>query len=567
MNFQSSDVNSLLKEALERTTGQIRTADRVVFMLQEGRQLAIKAAHGGRPGKSLPAEKLSRAILRRVRRTGRTLFLADALEDSGLGARQSIQEIGQRSVICAPLKANGRVVGLMYADTVSMIAAFTPAHLRWVNQMTESLNEHLEPLISRHMETILDERMVGAEEEVELTITPLVAEANPIQQVLEGGVGSGLPGLTFQDPKPIHYKHSDKTRRTRAPKDIFESQLSLQELASFYRGFASMLLAGITVHRALDVLSAQDSPSAPIAKELHDRIMAGHRLSSSMKKFPRVFNSVHCSLVRIGEETGCLDILSGSLADHVESRMVLKGKIINALTYPVIVMAFCFLGCLAAPPLFLNDFFATLEGANAPLPWITQMVLALANVLWSPLLWVVLGLGAAVGYQCWKKLRSQRALVMAWEERLLEIPVLGEVRRSFFLLDFIQTLALQLESGMRLDKSLKLSAQVTNSPYFQDKTQWVVEQLNEGDSLSFSCRRAGLFPGVVVEFIALGEETGKMAESCRFAENLLRERAENALETAEALMEPISIALVGLLVGIVALACMLPLVRMFEAFA
>ncbi len=556
-----------MKEALVKTTGQIRTADRVVFMLQEGRQLAIKAAHGGRPGKSLPAEKLSRAILRRVRRTGRTLFLADALEDTGLGARQSIQEIGQRSVICAPLKANGKVVGLMYADTVSMIAAFTPAHLRWVNQMTESLNEHLEPLIPGHVETMLDERMVGTEEETELTVTPLVPEANPVQAALEGGVGTEFRELTFQEPKPIHYKRPEKIKRAGAPKNIFESQLSLQELASFYRGFASMLMAGITVHRALDVLSAQDSASAPIAKALHDRIMAGHRLSSSMKKFPRIFNSVHCSLIRIGEETGCLDTLSGSLADHVESRMALKGKIINALTYPVIVILFCFLGCMLAPPLFLNDFFATLAAADAQLPWITQVVLALANALWSPWLWVGLGLGIAVGYACWKRLRANRALVAAWEEHLLEVPVVGEVRRSFFLLDFIQTLALQLESGMRLDKSLKLSAQVTNSPYFQDKTQWIVEQLTEGDSLSFCCQRSRIFPGIVIEFMALGEETGKMAESFRYAENLLRERAEHALETAEALMEPLSIAIVGILVGIVALACMLPLVRMFEAFA
>lgn len=565
MNFTSNNVNSLLKEALDKTTGQIRTADRVVFMLQEGRQLAIKAAHGGRTEKVLPAEKLSRAILRRVRRTGRTLFLADAMGDAGLGARQSIQEIGQRSVICAPLKANGRVVGLMYADTISLIAAFTPAHLRWVNQMTESLNEHLTPLIPRHFETVAEGHTV-VDEEGDFVVTPLPPEVNPIEQAL-AGAASVLPReISFKEHRPVYYQRALIQRRDKPAKNIHDTRLSLQELASFYRGLASMLIAGITVHRALDVLSEQNSPSAPVARFLHDQVMSGHRLSSSMAKFPRIFNSVHCGLIRIGEETGCLDTLSGSLADHVESRMALRGKVISALTYPVIVLLICFAGCMLAPPLFLNDFFATLAAGNARLPWITEMVLAISQALWSPFLWLAVGVLGFTAVAGWRKLRTRRELVIALEERLMEIPVVGDVRRSFFLLDFMQTLALQLEAGMRLDKSLKLSAKVTNSPLFQEKTEWIVEQITDGDSLSFSCQRARVFPNIVVEFIALGEETGKMSESCRFAENYLRERAEHALETAEALMEPLSIAIVGILVGIVALACMLPLVRMFEAF-
>ena len=328
-----------------------------------------------------------------------------------------------------------------------------------------------------------------------------------------------------------------------------------------------MLMAGITVHRALDVLAEQNSPSAPIAKMLHDQVVSGHRLSSAMKKFPKVFDSVHCSLIRIGEETGCLDTLSGSLADHVEQRMVLRGKVINALTYPVIVMSICFLGCMLAPPLFLNDFFATLSSANARLPWITEMVLTLSNLLWSPWLWLSVAVLFALAATAWKRFRENPQWVAKAELQWMKVPVIGQTRQAFFLLDFMQTLALQLEAGMRLDKSLRLSAQVTKSPYYQEKTNWIVEQITDGDSLSFSFHRSGIFPSIVVEFVALGEETGKMSESFRFAGALLKERAEHALETAEALMEPFSIALVGILVGIVALACMLPLVRMFEAFA
>lgn len=568
MNFLAGDVDGLIKEALEKTTDQIRTADRVVFLLQEGRELSIKAAHEGRPTRSLPVEKMSRAILRRVRRTGRTLFLSDALVDSGLGARQSIQEIGQRSVICAPLKAKGKVVGLMYADTVSLIAAFTPAHLRWVNQMMDSLNQRLDPLVVQRIDTTIEDKGDTLEDEGELIIAPIVAKTNPLADALAGRVeAEDLKGLVYAEAKPLPFQR--QTQKAAKPKALSPAQtrLSLQELSVFYRGFASMLMAGITVHRALDVLAEQDSPSAPIAKQLHDQVVAGRRLSSSMKLFPKVFDSVHCSLIRIGEETGSLDTLSASLADHVEDRMVLRGKIINALTYPAIVMTICLLGCMLAPPLFLNDFFETLSASNAKLPWITQMVLTLSNLLWSPWLWLSVALASAVGVAAWKKFRANRDWVVAAEKQWLKVPVLGQARQAFFLLDFMQTLALQIEAGMRLDKSLLLSAQVTDSPHYQDKAQWIVDQITDGDSLSFSFHRSGIFPSIVVEFVALGEETGKMSESFRFVGALLKERAEHALEVAEALMEPLSIALVGILVGIVALACMLPLVRMFEAFA
>jgi hypothetical protein len=93
LTFEANDLDGLLKEALVKVRDQIRTADRVIFLMQEGRQFAIKAAHGGRPGRQLPVEKVSRSILRRVRRTGRTLFLSDAMSDNGLGPRRSIQEI------------------------------------------------------------------------------------------------------------------------------------------------------------------------------------------------------------------------------------------------------------------------------------------------------------------------------------------------------------------------------------------------------------------------------------------------------------------------------------------
>jgi type II secretory pathway component PulF/putative methionine-R-sulfoxide reductase with GAF domain len=552
-----------MREALAKITGQIRTADRVVFLLQEGRQFSIKASHGGRPGRDLPVDRVSRAILRRVRRTGRTLFLSDAMADNGLGSRRSIQEIGQRSVICAPLKANGRVVGIVYADTVSMIAAFTPAHLTWINRMTESLNEQLEPLIPERMETMFDEHSIepGDDPDSDLIVpSPVVARAAPT------AFSSNADAVFAPDRTPLDPARS-KAEKVRSRDQIQRKEaLRLTDLATFYRGLASMLTAGITVHRALDVLGEQSYALAPVARSLHNDVLNGHRLSEGMARYPHVFSPVQRALIRVGEETGSLDILSLSLAEHVEGRMALKGKVVAALTYPVLVAGFCILGCLLAPPLFLNDFFETLKATGVKLPWLTKVVIGASNAIWSPLTWISLGALAAILSAVRRRLKASPRWALRLQRELLKIPVVGPVRQSFILLDFMQTLALQIEAGLRLDKSLLLSASVSGNAYLAEQTRWVVEHVKSGATLSYSLHRAKVFPRTVVEFVALGEETGKMSKSLRFAEALLRERAETALETAETLMEPLAICFVGALVGVVALASMLPLVRMFEAF-
>lgn len=569
--FDAADVDGLMREALDKVTGQIRTADRVVFLLQEGRQLSIKAAHGGRPGRELPVEKVSRAILRRVRRTGRTLFLSDAMNDNGLGPRRSIQEIGQRSVICAPLKANGRVVGLLYADTVSMIAAFTPAHLQWVNRMTESLNQQLAPLIPEYMETMLEDTMVPGDDPDSELVLPLQARpVNPPAPSRPFGIGVAAELALAPDRAPLDFKNGKvdraKERAAEQARTRRQHPVKLLELATFYRGLSSMLAAGITIHRALDVLGEQDSSTAQVARILHQDVVNGHRLSVAMARFPHVFNVVQRSLIRVGEETGCLDILSQSLSEHVENRIQLKGKMVTALTYPVMVGIFCFLACLFAPPLFLNDFFATLRDGNIPMPALTQLVIAVSAALWNPLFWIVV-IGSGLGVrQAYRKAMAHPKWSRWLEQKALDLPVVGPVRQSFFLLDFMQTLALQLEAGMRLDKSLLLSAKVSGNSYLKEMTDWVVEEVKAGSTLSYALQRSKVFPRTVVEFVLLGEETGKMSDCLRFSEALLRERAESALEAAEALMEPLAVCLVGILVGIVALACMLPLVRMFEAF-
>ncbi len=561
MNFSSESVDSLLTEALEKTREKLVTADRVFFFLQEGREFRVKAAFGGRSKDAILSDKVSRAILRRVRRTGRTLFMSDAMADGGLSPRQSIREIGQRSVICAPLKARDQVVGLVYADTVSMVAAFSPDNLSWMNALVGHLDRHLEPLLPEHLEAIEEEELPEPPQEplkeglpawspVHRRRPPKPSEG-PVVTVL----GEKIPNLAARKVKPLGRRRLVRLFKVR-PVDR----------AIFFRSLATMIAAGITIHRAFDVLSEQAGRMGPVAKQLCDDVVNGHLMSAAMKRHPRIFGKVHCSLVTVGEETGNLDSLLESLAQHEERLLALRGRMQAAVAYPALVLLFCLGGCMAAPHLFLNELFATLREANMTFPPLSMAVMTVSEALSSLWFWLVL-VGATVGFGYGVQfLRANRPLLIQTERILLRVGTIGPFLQNYAILGFARSLGLLLDAGVRLDRSLELAAEASGSAQLENAMEKVIEELKLGKRFSLCLSNTRLFPHVFIEFIVMGEESGKLVDGCRNAEILFLDKTERALDAVEALMEPLSVAFVGILVGLVAIACLLPLVKMVESF-
>ncbi len=591
MSLQGQSVDELLQAALSQAQENLQTADRLFFFLQEGRQLKLKASLGRTPPDKLLADRVSRAILRRVRRTGRTLFLSDALADHGLGVRQSIREIGQRSVICAPLKAQDKVVGLVYADTVSMIAAFTPEQLAWLNGLVSRLDQRLGPLLPEYLEAIEEEPL----EDEEL---PRIGVAPPKPMALKGSkafdslVGAALerraphePATAFQvraaweTPKgegeaeasspsaKLTPDELDRWRARRRSRALGAGpRVKPIDRALFFRSMAVMLTAGLPIHRVFDVLAQQSRSLGAVAQRLSADVTGGRRLSTAMGRFPKVFGTVERAIVAVGEETGNLDVLLESLAQHEERLLAMRGRIQSAFAYPLFVFVFCLGGCVAAPPLFLNDLFQTLTESQIELPLLTHWVMGAARVLSSAWFWLMaLGIvGAAWAFRASLKVSS--GLARTIEDLLYRLPALGPLMVALSVLGFVRSLAVLLDAGVRLDRSLELAAEASGSRGLGAQIRSVVQDLHAGSRFSKALAECGLFPRTFIEFMALGEETGRMVEACGFAERLYREQVERDLETLEALMEPLAVCFVGILVGLIAIACLLPLVRMVEGF-
>jgi len=521
----------LYVEALELCKEELARADRVLILLQENKSLALKASYGSKAAFMIMREEISSSIVRRVRRKNRAVFLNDALADADLGSSQSIKRIGQRSVLCTPINSRGQNIGILYADSISLIGAFTDEDLRWSIRLATALGKSL--------------------------TTVEKSDFMPIQPVER----------PFKEPR-LPWRALRQVDALAEPDDVLVLAPLPKgpEKVVFLRSLACMVEAGFPVQSALDLLADSKGGMGPYAYRIAQDVSKGMAMSRAFAKHPRLFGKDFVNLLLVGENSGTLDNVLVALADAEESNVLMRTRVMSALTYPLIVFLFTGLGCLAAPPLFLNDFFATLSEANIQLPWITQLVMQASAALWSPGYWMIL-LAAVWSIKTALFASKQKVVIYQTLERaFLRLAVFGEIYKDLSILKFARALGMQVEAGMYLDQSIKLAGEASGSPLLKLESELVRERLQAGESFSFALERSEFFPKALIEFIRVGEETAKLGEMCQVVVRLLADKTENSIETLQALVEPLAMALVGILVGTVAIACLLPLVQMVMAF-
>lgn len=527
----STTPESLFEEALSLCRERFSFADRILLLHQEHRALAVRACYGNKAAFVVTTEEISRAIIRRVRRTNRAIVIGDALNEAEFQASHSVKRIGQRSVLCAPVIMGGNTKGLIYIDSASLINAFNLEELRWAIRLATALARALARL-ERHQEPLLEE--------------PVSAEARRTT----GASGADLqPRATEEILKaPPHLR-----RRPRP---------SLSDKAVFYRALACMLASGFPVHRSLQLLSESENRFASFSAQLLEDVEKGFPLSRAMSRFHLLFPLHERKLIKVGENSGTLDTTAETIARAVESEVQTRGRLISALLYPTVIFVFCLILILAAPPLFLNDFFENLTQSGVELPWLSQVVMAGSWLISQPVtVLVVFAIAAVARPVAAPILRSRR-----FENWLLGLPLASSIYKTLLTTRLVRALGLQLEAGLYLDASLRLAGIASGSETVREEMERVITRVMNGNTLEFALRRSSFFPPLLTEFIAVGEETGRVPEMCRVIERLLNFELEEAVETAQGLVEPLIMAVVGLLVGLVALACLLPLVRMVQNF-
>jgi type IV pilus assembly protein PilC len=336
-------------------------------------------------------------------------------------------------------------------------------------------------------------------------------------------------------------------------------RVKLKDLAVFSRQFATMINSGLPLLRTLSILEDQtESPNLKkVVAEMRLDVEKGSSLSSSLAKHPKAFSRLYVAMCRAGETSGTLDGVLLRLADTIENEVALRQKIKSAMTYPVVVMILVTI-ILAAMLLFVVPTFKDLYsdlGGTLPLP--TRLLLAVSEAFQKFfLIFVAIGVGLAFAFRRWKAGDTGR---LTWDRLKLRMPIFGTLFHKAALSRFSRTLSVLSKSGVPILQSLDIVAETVNNEVIARAVRDIQDGVKEGEGLAATLSQHDVFPPMVVQMIAVGEETGALDTMLGKIADFYDDEVSAAVESLTSLIEPVMIAVVGGAVGTIVVCLYMPL--------
>lgn len=345
---------------------------------------------------------------------------------------------------------------------------------------------------------------------------------------------------------------------------LTRKKVKLKDLAVFSRQFATMINSGLPLLRALAILEQQTEAKelAKVIGQIRLDIEQGTALSTAMAKHPHAFGRLYVSMCRAGEVGGVLDSVLLRLSDTLEREVELRRKIKSAMSYPIVVLVIVVL-ILSAMLLFVVPTFKNLFsslGGTLPLP--TRILLAVSDAFKSKFLIVLLVVGGLIyAFRRWKKTDRGRYAV----DRLkLKLPIFGQLFQKTALSRFARTLGALSRSGVPLLQSFDIVAETVENQVMANAVRDVQASVKEGESLAEPLSRHEIFPPMVVQMLAVGEETGALDTMLEKVADFYDDEITATVDALTALIEPLLIVVVGGTVGLIVISLYLPMFRLIN---
>jgi type IV pilus assembly protein PilC len=369
-----------------------------------------------------------------------------------------------------------------------------------------------------------------------------------------------LQRLREQQLTPLEVKKQGRSLNI----ELTPKKVKFKELAVFSRQFATMVNSGLPILRALSILADQ-STNPQLAKTLtaiRMDVEQGASLSVAMGKHPKVFNDLYIAMVRSGETGGSLDNTMLRLAEMLEKEVKLRGKIKSAMTYPVAVVGLVTL-ILSAMLLFVVPQFQNIYGQlGGTLPMPTRMLLAVSNVFKHYFLFILVGvLVARFFFRRWKKTPAGREAV---DRGKLRVPVFGPLFQKTALSRFSSTTSMLLRSGVPILQAFDIVADTVNNKVVSKAIVDVQGSVREGESMAKPLAKHAVFPPMVVQMIAVGEETGQVDTMLEKVAQFYDQEVEATVDALTSLIEPLLIAFIGGAVGAAVIALYMPMFNVIK---
>jgi type IV pilus assembly protein PilC len=355
------------------------------------------------------------------------------------------------------------------------------------------------------------------------------------------------------------------TRVNKKAQPLFggKKKIGNADIAVFSRQLATMMAAGVPLVQSFDIVGrGHDNPSMQdLILSIKQDVESGTALAAALGKQPLYFDDLFCSLVAAGEQAGVLDILLDKIATYKEKTESIKGKIKKALFYPAAVIIVAIVVTVVILMFVIPQFKELFSSFGADLPAFTLMVIYLSDVVREWWWVIVFGLVAA-GYgisNFFKRSRKFRDIV---DRTVLKIPIIGGILNKASLARFARTLSTMFAAGVPLVEALESVSGATGNVVYQEAVLKMREEVATGQSLQLAMRQRDLFPHMVIQMTAIGEESGALDEMLAKVADFYEEQVDNAVDSLSSLLEPMIMVVIGGLVGSLVVAMYLPIFKL-----
>lgn len=335
------------------------------------------------------------------------------------------------------------------------------------------------------------------------------------------------------------------------------------DIALFTRQMATMMKAGVPLLQSFDIIGEGfDNPNMrKLVDEVKQEVAAGNSFAGSLRKKPQYFDDLYCNLVESGEQSGALETLLDRVATYKEKTEQLKAKIKKAMTYPIAVIVVAIIVSAILLIKVVPQFESVFEGFGAELPAFTMMVVGLSRWLQEWWYLVLIGLFTAAflfkhSYKRSEKFRDTLDRV------LLKTPIVGDIMYKAVVARYARTLSTTFAAGVPLVDALDSVAGATGNVVFRNAVGKIRNDVSSGVQLNFSMRTTGVFPSMAIQMTAIGEESGSLDEMLDKVASFYEEEVDNMVDNLTTLMEPLIMAVLGVLVGGLIIAMYLPIFQL-----
>jgi type IV pilus assembly protein PilC len=340
-------------------------------------------------------------------------------------------------------------------------------------------------------------------------------------------------------------------------------KITEKDITFFTRQMATMMKSGVPLLQAFDIVGKGHSNPAvtKLLAEIKTEVETGSNLAQAFRKYPLYFDNLFCNLVAAGEQAGILDILLDRLATYKEKILAVKSKIKSALFYPTAILVVAFIITAVIMIFVIPAFKELFSNFGADLPAPTVAVMAMSD-FFVKYWWAIFGsVGGLVWFflYSWKRSRKMQKIM---DRLLLKVPVFGPVVEKATIARWTRTLSTMFAAGVPLVEALDSVGGASGNSLFEDATKAIRHEVSQGTALTVAMQNSGVFPNMVLQMTAIGEESGSLDSMLSKVADFFEEEVDNAVKALSSLMEPIIMAVLGVLIGGLVVSMYLPIFKM-----